>query len=297
MTNRANTVKNYQIMWVLLAMGMVCLLSTTVHAAGLNVQNGLQLWLKADAITGLSDNDPVSVWPDSSPNGNDAVQSNVADQPLWSAATTVFGFMPTLTFTGEYSYNAGDGFTTTNVVPGGDDLTVFVALDVTVNNGERGILRDFDNTNGGFFLLDSKNANEDIYTFGTRTATPGNIQVLGGSTLPGEGVNIMTLLADGTNNSIFVDGVFESSTANAVPVGTSLEVLKIAKGFGDMDFFGSIAEILIYNRALNDVEMNQVGFYLEDKYSLDTAYIGPIPEPATLVVLSLGGLVMLRRRR
>ena len=55
------------------------------------------------------------------------------------------------------------------------------------------------------------------------------------------------------------------------------------KGFGDRDFWGDIAEILIYNRALSDAEMNQVGSYVEGKYSLDTAYTGP----ATLVTTGL----------
>src|SRR6185295_5448090 len=34
--------------------------------------SGLQVWLKADAIVGLSDNDPVSTWSDGSGQSHDA---------------------------------------------------------------------------------------------------------------------------------------------------------------------------------------------------------------------------------
>jgi len=47
---------------------------------------GPLLWLKADAITGLSDNDPVAAWNDSSDNGNNATQSVVANKPIYKAA-------------------------------------------------------------------------------------------------------------------------------------------------------------------------------------------------------------------
>lgn len=41
---------------------------------------GLGLWLDASQIGG-SDNDPVSTWPDMSPNGYDATQSNPTNKP------------------------------------------------------------------------------------------------------------------------------------------------------------------------------------------------------------------------
>lgn len=46
---------------------------------------GMALWLKADAITGLSDLDPVPLWPDSSLIGNDASQAVPANQPTYRA--------------------------------------------------------------------------------------------------------------------------------------------------------------------------------------------------------------------
>jgi hypothetical protein len=47
---------------------------------------GLALWLKADAITGLNDGDPVATWVDSSGVGNDLTQGTPSLRPLWKAA-------------------------------------------------------------------------------------------------------------------------------------------------------------------------------------------------------------------
>jgi len=63
-------------------------------------------------------------------------------------------------------------------------------------------------------------------------------------------------------------------------------------GFGGLTM--DIGEVIIYTRSLSDTEENNVGFYLENKYGLDTGYV---PEPATMCLLSLGGLTLLRRRK
>ena len=52
---------------------------------------------------------------------------------------------------------------------------------------------------------------------------------------------------------------------------------------------GDIAEVLIYDSVLSASELNQVGFFLEDKYGLNTAYV---PEPCTGVLVALGLLCL-----
>jgi hypothetical protein len=63
-------------------------------------------------------------------------------------------------------------------------------------------------------------------------------------------------------------------------------------------FQGQIAEEIFYGRALTPAELNEVGYYLEQKYGLDTAYVAPIiPEPCTIGLLLLAGTGLLFGRK
>ena len=69
------------------------------------------VWLRADAITGLNDTDPVATWPDSSGNSNDATQGTAADRPLYR--TNIVNGLPIVRFDGandflESPYAASD---------------------------------------------------------------------------------------------------------------------------------------------------------------------------------------------
>lgn len=58
----------------------------------------LLLWLKADAIEGLSDGDPVSTWVDSGTGGNDAIQATGGLKPLYK--TGILNSLPAVRFDG-----------------------------------------------------------------------------------------------------------------------------------------------------------------------------------------------------
>lgn len=59
---------------------------------------GLNLWLYADAITGLSDDDAVGTWADQSGNGNDATQGTAGQKPLYK--TNIQNSLPVVRFDG-----------------------------------------------------------------------------------------------------------------------------------------------------------------------------------------------------
>lgn len=59
-------------------------------------KSGLMFWFKADAITGLSDGDPVSTWADSSTNGRDATQTG-GNRPTYE--TNELNGLPGVRFT------------------------------------------------------------------------------------------------------------------------------------------------------------------------------------------------------
>lgn len=84
----------------------------------------LALWLKADAITGLADTDPVASWVDSSSNNNTATQGTAGARPLFR--TGMVNGLPVVRFDGvddfiESPYSASDN-------PGTDSQSIFAVF-------------------------------------------------------------------------------------------------------------------------------------------------------------------------
>ena len=76
---------------------------------------GLQVWLEADKIAGLSDTDPVPSWADLSGNGHDFAQGTSGNRPVYR--TGIRNGLPVVRFAGsssQYLLNS-DTFTTGTV--------------------------------------------------------------------------------------------------------------------------------------------------------------------------------------
>mgnify|MGYP000057406491 CR=1 FL=1 len=102
-----------------------------------------------------------------------------------------------------------------------------------------------------------------LHAPGAGIVTVSNKAVSGGGAAPLEmWVNGTSIGALNLNRS--------STVSHNLSIGTGQGNLVGAELFG---YRGDIAEMLIYERTLSAAELNQVGFYLEQKYSLDTAYV------------------------
>jgi len=122
-----------------------------------------------------------------------------------------------------------------------------------------------------------------LHAPGAGIVTVSNKAVSGGGAAPLEmWVNGTSIGALNLNRS--------STVSHNLSIGTGQGNLVGAELFG---YRGDIAEMLIYERTLSAAELNQVGFYLEQKYSLDTAYV---PEPSTIALLACGGIALLAGR-
>lgn len=71
---------------------------------------GLKLWLKADAITGLNNDDPVTTWSDQSGQGNDVTQADSVKRPLYK--TAISNGLPVVRFDGSNDVLSSSTFTT-----------------------------------------------------------------------------------------------------------------------------------------------------------------------------------------
>lgn len=107
-----------------------------------------------------------------------------------------------------------------------------------------------------------------------------------GSTGDGTGVAPLDAYVNGTNTTtngqVWNGGTYTGSIS---PVDSV---------FLGLDLVGDIAEVLVYNKPLSETEQNQVGYYLDQKYAIDTAYV---PEPGSLLLMSLGGMFFVKRKQ
>lgn len=235
----------------------------------------LRVWLKADAITGLNDTDPVATWVDSSGAGNDATQGTAADRPIYR--TNIVNGLPIVRFDGvsdflECPYTASDA---------GDPNQAWFAVFRTTSTVTQQLIYWMGETvNAGGFGPES-----EIH-FGVASAVDGNNIVTAylGRAFPATGSNVAftdttnfhiltakftALLSTSPTAQIFLDG-----TAGSVMTGTLAEQLnwmansRVGRPSIAVRFFGGdLAELLVYNADMTS-QQSLVEAYLRTKYAL-----------------------------
>ncbi|WP_373534016.1 DUF4347 domain-containing protein, partial [Microcoleus sp.] len=224
--------------------------------------NNLKLWLKADALTGFTNTNPVGTWTDSSSNNIATITQVGAARPTYKTAG--LNNLPTLSFNGsqylETPYNA-----TLNP----NQYTVITVTNVTVAGGPRSPItsRDGGGLRGYYFYA----YNPNVWSF-----------VQGNNTNAWDGVSDATPITlntgyvtsgsyNGTQNTLSVNGTqtsnnftnFTPNTARPLRIGAGQ-----TEGGPNYLFNGDISEVILYDKALNTVELNLVDNYLSAKYNL-----------------------------
>jgi len=280
-----------------------------VHAAPL-------LWLDANDIDGdgNSGNDPadgsgVSTWVDKSGNGYDFAQGDSGKQPNFE--TNILNSKPVVRFTeaNDDALRRSDAIG----ISGNPDLTVFAVtmststdisltrvwqLGANSSNGNKAIGGFVDSSfryNGGNKLFPALSANvHGIATW--RTADPGQTPGYGTGDFWKDGA-----VASSTGSSTANSPVNVPSSNNEFWLGRYRE----ASNSTPNGLNGDLAEFILFDEHLSDSDVNDVNAYLGDKWGISysgggdptagAALVG-VPEPASLTLLGLGGLLGLRRR-
>jgi hypothetical protein len=298
--------------FVLILVGIVSFIGPTGQAtAGTDpgAIPDLLMWLKADAGVEDASGNPVAqgsnvaVWRDQSGNGWDAVAPDPRIGPTLETNADLNGAAVVRWPDGELDDNGvpiglrdlGGFAVDAGSLAEGQEATyvvVFQAENLALNR------RFINFTGAGTFRNYSKGPGSDpryVGPFGNPIGYAGSLGV-------NQSARYSVLRQRENNLEHFVDGVadtfsvfYNADPANA-PEGTwaLAEVTNLDIGIQTPHgnpYVGDMAEIMIFGRALGDEELAGLQPYMFQRYG--------IPEPASLMLLAMGGLMLtpLRRRR
>ena len=255
----------------------ITFLAASASAPSLSATNGLQLWLKADSGVTTNAGGGVTLWSDQSGHGNDGAPFDDAGAPLW--VDQALNGRPVLRFDGQDDYldvASSPSLAISNDIASFfvvrfDDFTTYRAVwSKTVNNVPRP--NDYYLVPGSGRPLAYRGSDED-----------GNVSVAGAS---GLATNVFYLLGFNQAGSLFTHQL------NGMPFGSGFIRIQPADGgsplkIGTRDDFvtrmqGDIAELLIYNSALDAAQMKNVSAYLGAKYGIPT--VVPTNTPASITI-------------
>jgi hypothetical protein len=251
--------------------------STNSLPVGVNMSS-LVVWFRADALTGLANGTAVSLWPDLTGNGYDAAQNVAGNRPTY--AVNSMNGQPAIRF------NAANSSYLWFYRPVQDDFTM-----VFVFKSSQGL-----NTGTGFWEgagLVSGEMPAPVNDFGVSLNANG--RVLAGSGNP----DTSLASASGFNNGaahvitfkrtrstgamvLYVDGGIAAAGTGGTQSLTAPNFL-VFGGQGTLNNFltGDLAEVQIYNSALNDPDRLGLERALKCQYGIPGGAILPAPAGLT----------------
>lgn len=234
-------------------------LASTAQSPG-GVSAGLEIWLKADAGTSSTvDNAYLDSWADQSSNGNNATQATVSAKPQYQA--NQINGNPVVKTTGPRYFNV-DLSGIDNI-----DYTIFTVTKRQSGNNFQHIIGV--QQGGSYVGLCLGYSGSSLI----RYFQYGNIASLG-CTAYSASTEVPTILAAqftaaaGKKVWHIRDGVMNSRNGTNKSHYSMIGQGRIGRGNDNYGFNGQIAEVIVYNRSLSDVEKRQVHTYLAVKYGM-----------------------------
>lgn len=219
------------------------------------------MWLKADAgvsngVTTASDGDVVQTWSDQSGNSNDAIQNTPGRKPTYK--TNIINGLPVIRFDG-----TTDSLLVSNIAPeSGKRMTIFIVS--TPTSGYSGALLSTYPAGGLGVQSVTSSFGGPIYKFYLDAWSLA-------SEYDSSSPNIQTLVRSAnTSVDFYRNGIFRETLTGIFNNSLPSNPLGIGAGTDSTSgiYRGDIAEIIIYNRALNSTEIEDINTYLKTKYSI-----------------------------
>lgn len=241
--------------------------------------SGANLWLRASSLSGLLDGDLVPSWSDDSGSGLHVGQPNPLTQPKYYS--NAINGQPVVRFD-------GDDFLFRDSVLGSQlssatDVSVFVIMKQL---GTDSFSSSVGWGSGSNRLVLHTTWGDSIFF---QHGDPGGALVTGEPSGWDDAFHQVEFLRSGSAGEIHVDGgAVHSGTFGSSMITGESHRLHIGDDQFSNFLTGDIAEVLIYDRALTPAELENTRNYLYATYAL--------PEPTTLSMLVLTGIVLIRRR-
>jgi len=216
--------------------------------------SNLSLWLKADAIEGLSDGDPVTTWFDQSSGEHDASQSTASKKPTYKV--NVVNGKPVVRFDG-----VDDVMSFASALTYGNAVSIFIAVSPSTNTDDY----VFSSSGaGGCPAIITQYSSRAFEWY--NACAGGDRQTLSTS---GTGFSIISVIqTDGSSLVGHYNGAQAFSVTPATAVSgsniTHLGALGTTQEHGRVD----IGELIIYSDAKNSTDRDSVLNYLNGRYAV-----------------------------
>lgn len=219
----------------------------------------LQLWLDASIGTSTNiDGAALTTWTDQSSYGHDAVQATAANQPTYSAAA--INGNPAIRFDGNDDYL----ISSLTLNPQGADITMRAVVQPTLTAYKALVSQQSGSGTGGSTLLYYGADGKVKSTLGL--ASGSSIVSLSGYT-PGTPALEGFSLSAGTTYTLQRNGKADSSFSITAESATGNWIIGADSGFyGRLN--AHLAELLVYNDTLDNIQTAQVDSYLALKYGI-----------------------------
>jgi hypothetical protein len=248
----------------------------------------LRAWYKADAITGLSDGDPVSTWSDSSGGGYDLTQTSTA-RPLYQ--TNTLNGLPVVEFDGTDDTLDASTAADWKFLHDSTGSSVFFVIKVGTSSDPNAIYGIAGNNatasaNHGWcvFYDDRASVPRDEVIVGSITRGSGGFPTAANvSSDNAMGANTAQLLgivsdpANGTaanRSSMRVNGgtaIANNAATDAASTSNPTYTFQLgAAGNDAFPMLGYIAEVIICDAILSSTDREKVEGYLAHKWGLES---------------------------
>jgi hypothetical protein len=251
--------------------------------------NGLTLWLRADKGLNTTISGEVITWEDQSGNSNHFIgNSGSGLRPTLINSSSYFDNQPAIDFIGDGDYFEDDDGE--NYINGTSELSIFIVSKSDAMSNNRGLwITDIPDGTDEIFSIRNDVLGLSTMEDGIKIAV-NNSSLESSSNIQSKNGQILNLnWKTGSTYEMYINGILNNPyLLEAIPnieISGATTVL-LGKGPKDISagrsWNGQVAEVILYNKKLNDHEREKVEEYLSDKYNLLTGYIVPASNGSNL---------------